>query len=130
MNSQGRTMTGPLQQFVIQEHTTPAGVHWDLMLQINDILWTWRLPIPPEQLSSETVIAERIFNHPLRFLSYEGPVQDKTGSVQIADHGKYILENKTEGKLEIDFKGKLLTGRYTLTQQNGHRWLLSALPTV
>jgi hypothetical protein len=123
-------MAGPQQQFVIQEHATPAGVHWDLMLQIEDILWTWRLAIPPEQIPSGRVVAERIFNHPLRFLSYEGPVQNQTGSVQIADSGKYTLENQAEHKFEIHFMGRLLTGRYTLTQQNGHQWLLSPLPAI
>lgn len=117
-------MTGPQRQFVIQEHTTPAGVHWDLMLQREDVLWTWRLSIPPQQFPLETVSAERIFNHPLRFLLYEGPVQNQTGSVRIAEHGKYTLENQTEHELEINFQGKSLTGHYKLTQQNGHHWLL------
>jgi hypothetical protein len=123
-------MTGPLRQFVIQEHTTPAGVHWDLMLQMDDILWTWRLAVPPKQISSDTIPAERIFNHPLRFLSYEGPVQKQTGSVRIADRGKYTLENQTEHELELIFEGKHLSGGYKLTQQSDHHWLLSPRPSI
>jgi hypothetical protein len=121
-------MTGPERQFVVQEHTTQAGVHWDLMLQMDDMLWTWRVAVSLEQMLSEPVVAERILDHPLRFLSYEGPVQNQTGSVRIAERGKYWLENDVEWDLELHFESRLLKGRYKLTEQDSPHWLLSPLP--
>jgi hypothetical protein len=116
-------MTDP-KPFVIDEHTTPTGVHWDLMLQMGDALWTWRLAVHPEKIGSNSVAAERIADHPLRFLSYQGPVQNHTGSVRIAECGECTLENQTQHELTLHFKGKSLTGRYMLTQQNENCWLL------
>ena len=52
------------KQFVIQQHTTPNGVHWDLMLEMNNCLWTWRLNTPPEKITNAPVSAERIQDHP------------------------------------------------------------------
>ena len=77
------------KQFVIHEHTTPDGVHWDLMLEMDDCLWTWRLNTPPAEIKDEPIPAERIHDHPLRFLTYEGPVQNNAGQVTIADKGTY-----------------------------------------
>jgi len=82
-------MESSQKQFVIAEHTTPNGVHWDLMLEMDDCLWTWRLNVPPVEIKNKPISAERIHDHSLRFLTYEGPVQNNTGSVKIADKGTY-----------------------------------------
>lgn len=123
-------MAGPKQPFVIQEHHTCAGTHWDLMLQRGDVLWTWRLAERPEHILSEPIKAERIFDHALRFLSYEGPVQHDTGSVRIVERGDYTLENQTENQLELLVEGQALRGRYQLTRQLDPHWLLCFVPTV
>ena len=102
------------KQFVIQQHTTPDSVHWDLMLEMDDCLWTWRLNTPPADIKSEPVSAERIFDHPLRFLTYEGPVQNGTGQVTIADKGTYLLNEQVENSLLIEVQGKILKGKFTL----------------
>ncbi|MHC4290379.1 MAG: DNA polymerase ligase N-terminal domain-containing protein, partial [Planctomycetota bacterium] len=69
------------QQFVVIEHTTSDGVHWDLMLDRGEVLWTWRLDTTPGKIAEKAVSAERISDHPRRFLAYEGPVQNNTGQV-------------------------------------------------
>jgi len=71
------------KRFVIQEHQTPEGVHWDLMLEQGDVLATFRLQEPPGQVLVHAVRAERIVDHPMRFLWYEGPVQNGAGRVRI-----------------------------------------------
>lgn len=81
------------KQFVIQQHTTPDGVHWDLLLEMDDCLWTWRLNTPPAEIKNQPIGAERIHDHPLRFLTYEGPVQNNTGRVTIADKGTYTIQS-------------------------------------
>ena len=46
-------------RFVVQEHTTPDGVHWDLMLEKGDVLTTFRLEQPPQAASNGAVRAVR-----------------------------------------------------------------------
>ncbi|MEN8127501.1 MAG: DNA polymerase ligase N-terminal domain-containing protein [Planctomycetota bacterium] len=110
-------MTHHIQkQFVIQQHTTPEGVHWDLMLEADNTLWTWRLNVPPAEMGDEPIGAERIADHRLRFLTYEGPVQSNTGQVRIADKGTYT-ENRVGTAhptcLTLELHGTILNGTYT-----------------
>ena len=102
-------------QFVIQQHTNPDGVHWDLMLEMEDTLWTWRLNTPPAEIGNDPISAERIGDHPKRFLTYEGPVQNNTGTVKIADKGTYALCEQSDIELTLQLHGKILNGTYTLS---------------
>ncbi len=115
---------GPDNAFVIQQHTTPQGVHWDLMLQMGDVLWTWRMTVSPEQIDVINLPIERIFDHPLRFLWYEGPVQNKTGQVKIADKGDLRLISEDADTLCVYLQGKILQGKFTLTRQSENLWML------
>ena len=106
------------QQFVVIEHTTSDGVHWDLMLDRGEVLWTWRLDTSPDKIAEKAVSAERIADHPRRFLGYEGPVQNSTGQVAIVEKGQYRLYLKTEDLFEIDLDGSLLSGLFSLARQS------------
>lgn len=110
--------------FVIQQHTTPSGVHWDLMLEHEDVLWTWRLEVRPEAIGNATVSAERIFDHAMRFLNYEGPVQNGTGRVQISDKGTLQWHTLSSSQLTCQLNGRILKGSYRLTLQNESMWQL------
>lgn len=135
----------PKKQFVIQQHTASDGIHWDLMLETDGTLWTWRLNTPPAEIKSEPIDAERIHDHPLRFLTYEGPVQNNTGHVQIADKGTYtqcVIPSEAEEpiktvpqsgpsylkqtpleSLTFNLQGNILNGTYTLTKiENANLW--------
>ena len=116
-------MTG--NRFVVQEHTTPQGVHWDLMLETGDVLMTFRLPEPPENALHHALRAERIFDHAPRFLTYEGPVQKGTGQVRIIDRGTYRTLTEQEDALTLDLSGHTLRGRFTLTRTEGSFWELT-----
>jgi len=108
-------------RFVIQEHTTPDGVHWDLMLEKGEVLTTFRLEQPPEAASAGTVQATKIFDHPLRFLTYEGPVQKGTGKVRLVERGTCdVLDEKDAITLRLD--GTILRGDFTLTRGEGTSW--------
>lgn len=117
-------MAGPESEFVIQQHTTPEGYHWDLMLQSGDVLWTWRMTVSPEHINTACLPIERIVDHPLRFLSYEGPVQNNTGRVKIADKGCFRMISVKIDSLCVDVQGKILQGIFTLTCQSGNLWML------
>jgi hypothetical protein len=112
-------------RFVVQEHTTPEGVHWDLMLEQGGALLTFRLPAPPTEAASAPIAATRIHDHPLRFLTYEGPVQNNTGRVRIADGGALQVESGTEARIVFALQGRTLQGSFTLARVEGARWTLT-----
>lgn len=116
-------------RFVVQEHTTPEGIHWDLMLEQDGVLITFRLEDEPVQSLEHEVRAVKIFDHPLRFLTYEGPVQKGTGKVRIVDRGAYQCRNRSEDLLAIELDGAILRGDFTLTRIEGNEWCFSAQNT-
>src|SRR5262245_11973321 len=101
-----------MPRFVILEHDHPH-LHWDLMLEAGDALWTWRLERPPHG-GLETIPAERIGDHRLDYLEYEGPVSRGRGSVKRWDWGTYDLLEGSEDRLRLLFQGQHLDGRATL----------------
>ena len=112
-------------RFVIHEHHRGADVHWDLMLQSGQVLHTWRLPIPPDAISDQPVEAVRIFDHPVRFLIYEGPVQNNTGHVFRIDAGTFIVSRETPDQIELTFGGTIITGRFALVLVGRNLWSLA-----
>ncbi len=112
-------------RFVIQEHTSPDGVHWDLMLEKGKVLMTFRLEQPPEAVSTNTVQATKIFDHPLRFLTYEGPVQKGTGRVRIVERGTCDVLDE-EDAISLRLGGTVLRGEFTLTRIEETSWQFAA----
>jgi hypothetical protein len=45
-----RPMDKKFAAFVVHEHRTPMGIHWDLMLRKGDVLWTWRMDCSPAEI--------------------------------------------------------------------------------
>lgn len=108
-------------RFVIQEHRTgDGGRHWDLMLEDGERLLTWRLGAGPETMGTEAIEAEKSFDHPLRFLTYEGPVQQGTGRVQIAEAGEYE-GHEIEEHITLHLHGRTLQGIFRL-EKRGEGW--------
>ncbi len=121
------------KQFVVQEHETADGVHWDLMLEQDKVLTTFRLEEPPEQVLVHPVPAEKIFDHPLRFLSYEGPVQKGTGRVRIVERGcwrpeecdRRVVRANDYSPLRVGrliLEGTILSGTFTLVRTSPTQW--------
>ncbi|MFK7817989.1 MAG: DNA polymerase ligase N-terminal domain-containing protein [Planctomycetaceae bacterium] len=93
-------------RFVILEHDHPV-LHWDLMLEQPECLWTWRLSEPPEH--SQTTNAKRIADHRKAYLEYEGPISGNRGSVTRWDAGTYAI---TQGNpLTIVLNGDRVSGQ-------------------
>ena len=76
-------------RFVIQKHSRGDDVHWDLMLEAGPVLETWRLDKSPQELLRSPAGAEKIFDHPLKFLTYEGPVNQGQSQACIVESGTY-----------------------------------------
>ncbi len=115
------------QRFVIQEHTKPDDLHWDLMLECGDILQTYRLGNPPEEILISPATAEKISDHPITFLTYEGPVNDGKGNVKIADFGTYQETESTKSSIKLGLDGKILTGNFLLSHINKNLWQFEML---
>ena len=116
------------QRFVIQKHTKSGSSHWDMMVQKGDFLQTWRLDKEPRQihLQNTPAKAEKIFDHPLKFLTYEGPVNKGKGRVKIADAGTYKIINQDAGKIEMELAGEILKGKFILTHIAENGWELGS----
>jgi hypothetical protein len=116
-------MNKPLQknQFVILEHVTPNGTHWDLMLENEARLWTWRIDILAAGIPHSTS-AERIVDHSLRFLVYEGPVQNGTASVKRLDGGSLLYDRITPETITGEMRGNRFNGRFVLHMENAPIW--------
>jgi hypothetical protein len=99
-------------RFVVLTHDHPDW-HWDLMLESNGVLRTWRLNQEPTLTTP--IEATPLPDHRLKYLAYEGPVSGQRGHVLQWDHGQYQLLQESRGILTIDLQGDKLRGQATLT---------------
>jgi bifunctional non-homologous end joining protein LigD len=115
-------MTNENKKFVIQEHSSGSDVHWDFMLQIGGSLQTYRLDKAPQELIRNPAVAVKIFDHPLKFLTYQGPVNRGRGNVRIVETGTYEILHQAHDRTELDLNGKILKGKFTLSHVEGDNW--------
>jgi len=113
------------RHFVILKHSRLGQAHFDLMLETDDCLLTWRIDAPPEDLTTKPVIAEKIFDHDKKFLTYEGPVNKGAGSVEIADAGELKIETHSPNRIALTIKGEIARGPFTLTRKQDAKWQLA-----
>lgn len=65
-------------RYVILSHDHPTP-HFDFMLEKEGVLETWRLNLLP---GTSPLLAEKIHDHRLEYLDYEGPVSNDRGFVK------------------------------------------------
>ena len=94
-------------RFVVLEHDHPT-LHWDLMLEVDGVLKTWRLASPP---TIGVISAQPIADHRIAYLDYEGPISGGRGTVHRWDRGTYAVERE-----EFLMAGSRLKGRIVLAQ--------------
>ncbi|HEG42865.1 MAG TPA: hypothetical protein ENH94_02335 [Phycisphaerales bacterium] len=115
-------MSGSNNAYVIHRHDSGGETHWDLMLESADSLRTWRLDTHPQDIRSQPVSATSIAAHAKRFLTYEGPVQNARGNVQIVDSGTYACPDNSSTQLKLTLAGRILKGTFTLTHICDDNW--------
>ena len=93
--------------------------------ELLDHLKTFRLDRPPEDLLKGPASATPIADHPIRFVTYQGPVNTGQGSVRIADQGIYSTLDQTGQLWDMEWTGTILTGRFRLRCLQQDRWELS-----
>jgi hypothetical protein len=108
-----------MPRFVVLRHVTPPGYprppHFDLMLEQGGALWTWALETLPAA-GGEAVAAERLPDHRLDYLDYEGEVKGERGRVERVDRGACEAVSATGGELQFQVAGAALCGQLELTQ--------------
>ena len=110
-----------MPKFVILEHQREGEeTHWDLMLEVGDILKTFRLDSPPESVANHVAEAHPIFDHERRFLTYEGPVNQGKGCVRRVDVGTYETRSQDGAHWKLTLVGQTLTGEYGLDRSDGN----------
>ena len=72
-------------RYVILEHHW-YGIHYDLMLEHQHVLQTWRLETP---LTVGNMPAVLLPDHRLEYLTYEGPISGNRGNVRRVAEGTY-----------------------------------------
>ncbi len=118
-----------MPRFVVLLHETPPEYsrrsHLDLMLEHAGALRTWALEKPP--LPGEIVSAERLPDHRLEYLDYEGAVSRDRGSVSRVDFGRYEVLHETPTALAVRLDGQKIHGTLTLLAEDEalQRWRVS-----
>ena len=99
------------------EHTRSS--HWDLMIEQDEKLLTWALDACP--IVGETSSADRLADHRIDYLTYEGPVSDDRGKVHRIEAGecKIISSNSETFIAHIFSPGLNCLLRITLDPQSG-----------
>ena len=105
-----------MPRFVILHHVMPVfaqrASHWDFMLKSQGVLRTWAMEELP---TSQTVIGcQRLADHRLAYLQYEGPISRDRGTVSRWDQGEYLLELDTPERIVVFLRGIRLQGRVEL----------------
>lgn len=104
------------QIFVIHDHRA-SHHHWDLRLEMNNVLKSWAVPKTPPLKKGIKRLAIQVEDHPLDYAGFEGVIPEGNygaGTVKIWDKGTYELKHKDSKKIEITFHGKKLKGKYVL----------------
>jgi DNA ligase D-like protein (predicted 3'-phosphoesterase) len=140
----GRSRKGSPPIFVIQEHDASTH-HFDLRLEANGVLKSWAVPRGPSTDPREKRLAVSTEDHPVEYAEFEGRIPEEEyggGAVIVWDAGPYRNLRKDadgnevpvedcikDGKVEVAFRGKKITGGYALvragkTRRGRDRWLL------
>ena len=98
------------RRFVVLEHRNSAGVHWDLMIEIEPggPLRTWAIDCV-EALNRESV-ARPLPDHRRSYLDYEGPISGGRGEVKRWDEGTCLIHAFDETEVLLTFRGSQLEG--------------------
>lgn len=112
----------PVPRFAILIHDHPF-LHWDLLVEREGVLQSWRLLESPERwllaASPAVLNAEAIPDHRLAYLDFEGPVSRERGSVRRWDGGQVERLEESSEVIRLKFSGEWLHGELRLQRVNG-----------
>ena len=115
-----------MPRFVVQLHDATT-LHFDLRLQIGDVLRSWAVPKGPSLDPTVRRLAVPVPDHSLAAGEFEGVHQGPgrgSGAVIIWDEGEVEVLREEPDHLSFVLEGKKLTGRFGLTRTGARRWIL------
>ncbi len=104
-----------MPRFVILTHTHPAW-HWDVMLEKEASLSTWKLHATPTGADPQS--AQPLADHRLIYLDYEGTVSGDRGEVRQWDAGVFETISHDANCMVVRLSGRKLVGTAVFEKQN------------
>jgi hypothetical protein len=119
-----------MPRFVVLTHDSPRGLHWDFMLEQEQVLATWALPEPPD--ADGPLVAQQLADHRLVYLDHEGRISGGRGHVRRWDTGIYQLRSQNEQEWTVLLQGQRLLGEATLRRipDEASAWEFTFRPIV
>jgi DNA polymerase ligase (LigD)-like protein len=119
-----------MPRFVLLFHDCPPDFgrasHWDLMLESGGVLRTWALTeMPRMSAPGQSMDTERLADHRLAYLEYEGPVSGERGTVRRVDAGTFETLVEAHDRWEVALSGNVLRGKIALRRGQGDQWTLT-----
>jgi DNA ligase D len=133
----GRT-GGEGNRFVVHKHHATAD-HYDLMLQVGDVLKSWAVPKGPSLNPADKRLAVETEDHPLDYIDFEGVIPEGEyggGPMIVWDAGVWapmddIEKSLRTGAFKFRLAGEKLNGGWMLTrlksksdEEDQRNWLL------
>jgi hypothetical protein len=132
-----------MPRFVLLLHECPDDrprpTHCDLMLERGHALETWAVPQLPRQWhglpvdsdafsESNTVRVERLADHQLAYLDYEGPVSGERGTVRRLDAGTF---SRGDDGCAYSLAGQHIRGDvvFQRSAEDGPLWQMTFTPS-
>ena len=112
-------------RFVVQEHRKDQGSHWDLMLEEGAHLATWQASLPPSEWSEIPLSCQKIFNHRVKYLTYEGSLSNNRGEVRIVVAGTYQTLQITDTQWQVRLESDSIRGKLGLHKIRDDQWQLT-----
>ncbi len=99
------------------------------MIQRGGTLATWKCMVAPEDAHRAAVACERMADHRLAYLDYEGPISGDRGEVTRVDQGACIVIEWNDSRVDVVVEGTRLVGRFRMTkaQDDDQSWSLMRL---
>jgi DNA ligase D-like protein (predicted 3'-phosphoesterase) len=115
-----------MPRFVVQLHDATS-LHFDLRLQVGDVLRSWAVPRGPSLDPAVRRLAVPVEDHSLSAGDFEGVHEGQlrgSGALIIWDEGTAEIRREEPDHLSFVLNGQKLTGRFGLTKTGQRRWLL------
>ena len=115
-----------MARFVVQLHDATS-LHFDLRLQIGDVLRSWAVPKGPSLDPAVRRLAVPVEDHSLSAAEFEGVHGGQgrgSGAVIIWDEGTVDVLREEPDHLSFVLHGHKLAGRFGLTKTGERRWIL------
>ena len=112
-------------RFVVQLHDATT-LHFDLRLQLGDVLRSWAVPKGPSLDPAVRRLAIQVDDHSLASGDFEG-VRGQgrgAGAVIVWDEGTVAILRDEPGRLSFVIDGHKLAGRFGMTRIGGRQWIL------